>query len=182
MFSRTTYAAARSAAKRLIHEALETRHSYPICMICFTQSFTTQMFWWNFSGIKSPFNMLVLSCDYTLKGQREGSKTDQIIISHGENHTLPLQASYGTHFVSSKRDMCLKPVIFMLCVIPGCNKQFRLEVTLYMNLNPLRAKFLRENINISLHFMSFLHTNKTQVAEIPPRVRRRPAYSTESIS
>ena len=44
--------------------------------------------------------------------------------------------------------------------------------------NPLRAKFLRENINIYLHFMSFLHTNKTQVAEIPPRVRRGSAYST----
>ena len=44
--------------------------------------------------------------------------------------------------------------------------------------NPLRAKLLRENINIYLHFMSFLHTNKTQVAEIPPGVRRRPAYST----
>ena len=45
-------------------------------------------------------------------------------------------------------------------------------------LNPLRAKFLRENINIYLHFMSFLHTNKTHVVEIPPRVRQGPAYST----
>ena len=43
---------------------------------------------------------------------------------------------------------------------------------------PLRTKFLRENINIYLHFMSFLHTNKTQVAEIRPRVRREPAFST----
>ena len=34
--------------------------------------------------------------------------------------------------------------------------------------NPLHAKFLRENINMYLHFMSFLHTDKTQVAEIPP--------------
>ena len=38
--------------------------------------------------------------------------------------------------------------------------------------------FLRENINIYLHFLSFLHTNKTQVVEIPPRVRQGPAYST----
>ena len=45
-------------------------------------------------------------------------------------------------------------------------------------LNPLRAKFLRENINIYLHLMSFLHTNKTQEVEIPPRVRQGPAYST----
>ena len=46
------------------------------------------------------------------------------------------------------------------------------------DVNPLRAKLLRENIDIYLHFMSFLHTNKTQVVEIPPGVRRRPAYST----
>ena len=45
-------------------------------------------------------------------------------------------------------------------------------------VNPLRAIFFRENINIYLHFMSVLHTNKTQVVEIPPRVRQRPAYST----
>ena len=45
------------------------------------------------------------------------------------------------------------------------------------NLNPLRAKFFRENINICLHFLPFLHTNKTQVVEIPPRVRQGPAYS-----
>ena len=48
----------------------------------------------------------------------------------------------------------------------------------FQDINPFRAKLLRENINISLHFMSFLHTNKTQVAEIPPQLRRRPAYST----
>ena len=46
------------------------------------------------------------------------------------------------------------------------------------SINPLHAIFFRENINIYLHFMSFLHTNKTQVVEIPPRVRQGPAYST----
>ena len=45
-------------------------------------------------------------------------------------------------------------------------------------INPLRAEFLRYNINIYLHFMSFLHTNKTQVVDIPPWVRQAPAYST----
>ena len=57
-----------------------------------------------------------------------------------------------------------------------------LAVTLPQNLtgekstlvNPLRAKFFRENINIYLHFMSFLHTNKTHVVEIPRRVRQGP--------
>ena len=46
------------------------------------------------------------------------------------------------------------------------------------SVNPLRAKFFRENINIYLHFMSFLHTNKTHAVEIPPQVRQGPAYST----
>ena len=49
-------------------------------------------------------------------------------------------------------------------------------------VNPLRAKFFGENINTYLHFMSFLHTNKTQVVEIPPRVKQGPAYFTQSIS
>ena len=47
-----------------------------------------------------------------------------------------------------------------------------------LSINPLRAKFFRENIDIYLHFMSFLHINKTQVVEIPPWVRQWPAYST----
>ena len=45
-------------------------------------------------------------------------------------------------------------------------------------VNPLRAKFFRKNINMYLHFMSFLHINKTQVVEIPHWVRQEPAYST----
>ena len=63
-------------------------------------------------------------------------------------------------------------------------QQVNTEITAqsFKMLNPLRAKFFRENINISLHFMSFLHTNKTHVVEIPPRIRQGPAYSTWSIS
>ena len=37
--------------------------------------------------------------------------------------------------------------------------------------NPLRAKFFRGNINIYLHFVSFLHIALTQVAEILPQIR-----------
>ena len=40
-------------------------------------------------------------------------------------------------------------------------------LTLYM------LCFFRENINIYLHFMSFLHTTETRVVEIPPRVIHR---------
>ena len=45
-------------------------------------------------------------------------------------------------------------------------------------VNPLPAIIYRENINIYLLFMSFLHTNKAQVTEIPLRVRQEPAVST----
>ena len=45
-------------------------------------------------------------------------------------------------------------------------------------LNPLCAKFFRGNINIYLHFVSFLHIDTTQVVEILPRIRGESNYST----
>ena len=45
-------------------------------------------------------------------------------------------------------------------------------------LNPLRAKFFRGNINLYLHFVSFLHIDTMQVVEILPQVRQEPTYST----
>ena len=47
-----------------------------------------------------------------------------------------------------------------------------------LTLNLLRAEFFRENINIYLHLMTFLQTNKTHVVEIPHRVQQGPTYST----
>ena len=38
-------------------------------------------------------------------------------------------------------------------------------------VNPLRAKFVRGNINMYLHFVSFLHIGPTQVIEILPHIR-----------
>ena len=40
--------------------------------------------------------------------------------------------------------------------------------------NPLRAKFFRGNINIYLHFVSFLHIDTTQEVEIRPPERQEP--------
>ena len=48
----------------------------------------------------------------------------------------------------------------------------------YMCLNPLHAKLFRGNINIYLHFVSFLHIDTTQVVEIFPQIRQEPTYST----
>ena len=44
--------------------------------------------------------------------------------------------------------------------------------------NLLRAKFLRGNINIYLHFVSIIHIDMTQVLKILPQVREGPTYST----
>ena len=67
-----------------------------------------------------------------------------------------------------------------LCLLFSFSRDFKRN---WLNLllkfiNPLRAKFIREDINIYFHFMSFLHTNKTHAVEIPPWVRQGPAYST----
>ena len=45
-------------------------------------------------------------------------------------------------------------------------------------INPLRAKFFSGNINIYLHFVSFLDLDTTQVVEIHPQIRQEPTYST----
>ena len=45
-------------------------------------------------------------------------------------------------------------------------------------INPLHAKLFRVNINIYLHFVSFLHIDTTQVVEILPQVRQESTYST----
>ena len=52
------------------------------------------------------------------------------------------------------------------------------EFNTNQSINPLTAKLFWGNINIYLHFMLFVHTNKTQVVEIPPQARHGPAYST----
>ena len=47
----------------------------------------------------------------------------------------------------------------------GANLESALK---YHHINPLRAKFFRGNINIYLHFVSFLHIDTTQVVEVLP--------------
>ena len=45
-------------------------------------------------------------------------------------------------------------------------------------LNPLCAKFFRGNINLYLHFVSFLHIDMTQVVEFLPQITQEPTYCT----
>ena len=53
-----------------------------------------------------------------------------------------------------------------------------MRIRLSSYINPLRAKLFGGNINIYLHFVSFLHTDTTQVVEILPEIRQEPTYST----
>ena len=59
---------------------------------------------------------------------------------------------------------------------------FYMAVITQPYLNPLHAKFFRGNINLYLHFVSFLHIDTTQVVEILPQIEQEATYSTSSIS
>ena len=41
-------------------------------------------------------------------------------------------------------------------------------------VNQLRAKFCTENINMCLHFISYLHTDTMQAVELVPQVFTHP--------
>ena len=58
---------------------------------------------------------------------------------------------------------------------PGCS--LKLTHT-GVEINSIRAKFFRGNINIYLYFMSLLHIDMTQLLKILPHVRPGPTYST----
>ena len=47
-----------------------------------------------------------------------------------------------------------------------------LIITLYVLI------FFRENVDIYLHFVSYLRIDMTQVVEILPQIRQEPTYST----
>ena len=47
----------------------------------------------------------------------------------------------------------------------GCHFDNLQSQSDYKSFNPLHAKFFRGNINIYLHFVSFLHIDMTQVVE-----------------
>ena len=62
--------------------------------------------------------------------------------------------------------------------ITDINDSLYSQRNLMFHLYSLRAKFCWRNINIYLHFMSFLHTDMTQVLKILPQVRPGSTYPT----
>ena len=82
------------------------------------------------------------------------------------------EANFGLPVLS------LPPYVCVCVHVSVKHELVRTIIRTHQSFNPLRAKLLRENINIYLHFLSFLHTNKTQVVDIPSRVRQGPVYST----
>ena len=57
--------------------------------------------------------------------------------------------------------------LYWLCKIIRSMEEWYKYKDKFTFLNPLRAKFFRENINMYLHFVSFLHIDTTQVRQEP---------------
>ena len=96
-----------------------------------------------------------------------------VLLAGMENGVFDLDL-HGLLTILTQKEMSINvALVYWSRPSKGC---YTSQCTLVWNLNPLRAKLLRVNINIYLHFMPFLHTNKTQVVQIPPRVRQGPAY------
>ena len=102
------------------------------------------------------------------------------------SHKIHVKVLFVVIFCTSRgyRQIIIHAQIYTTCCSPcsslytmgkSCCKTFLKDIL--HHINPLRARIFRVNINIYLHFMSFLCTNKTQVVEIPPRVRQGPAYT-----
>ena len=84
---------------------------------------------------------------------------------------LIVLANFETHIYILQ----YKPVHNLQMLTLTCGQEMRTISTIF---NPLRAKFFRGNINIYLHFVSFVHIDTTQVVEILPQIRQEPIYST----
>ena len=58
----------------------------------------------------------------------------------------------------------------LLLKIDKSMSSIKFGLLLYNKLNRLQAEFFRENINIHLNFMPFLHINMAEAVEILPQV------------
>ena len=77
--------------------------------------------------------------------------------------------------------ICVSTAVLILQVASGLvtlMTYLQVPSNIYTCINPSRAKFFRGNINIYLHFVSFLHIDTTQVVEILSQIRQGPTYST----
>ena len=122
------------------------------------------------------FNDLATLANSSSLATPEVAKMTTFGAAHWQTHYEDLTFSSMKHDVHNESQFSSPVAYFTKEVKPSLIKP-----PLKFNgglVNLLRAKFLRENINIYLHLMSFLRTNKTQVVEILPRVRQGPAYST----
>ena len=94
------------------------------------------------------------------------------LYSHKDNGLFYLHSSSHCKKYINNRDsqgICSHGIVLILLAFSG--------VTI-KNVYPLRAKFYRGNINIYLHFVSFLYIDMTHVAKILPKIRQEPTYST----
>ena len=101
--------------------------------------------------------------------------------THWSYCSLALRLRCNMHFISCESQTILpfrcpqyslSSSYLAVCQVGFASGRNNLLLALYVLF------FFRGIINIYLHFVSFLHINKTQVVEIPHRVRQGPAYST----
>ena len=138
--------------------------------------------WVASSYIFSVFSMVCLwwycikyaqNCKYTNSTTERQTTDKQILISDDiARYTMCTSA-----YIHEDLKCYLRLLTFIWMTLSSYHLFTRLFM-LNFHFNPLRAMFFTENINIWLHFMSFFHTKKTRVVEIPPRVKQRPTYST----
>ena len=67
--------------------------------------------------------------------------------------------------------------IALVKIIPTFHRGIMSWLNMF-DTNPLRAKFIKGNINMYLHLILFLHINMTQAAEIPPCVKQGSTLSS----
>ena len=81
--------------------------------------------------------------------------------------------------ISSKGWKLYRPYVMMQAGYDYTNLMFTKKSSGSLPpLHPLRAKLFRGNKNIYLRFISFFHTDMTQVVEIRRQVRKELIYST----
>ena len=88
---------------------------------------------------------------------------DQRVPQH-HRHSMCTDSGESSNWIGKGQDRDISSLLLM-----GIVQSF---------INPLSAKFFRGNINIYLHFVSFLHIDTMQVVEILPQIRPEPTYST----
>ena len=105
-----------------------------------------------------------INCEFHIFVVSTGSSSTEVVI-HDKS------SSSNRSSKSEEKSKKLDPSDFGFAIPGPVFYLWLSDVLCLSTVNPLRAKFFRGNINIYLHFVSFLHIDTTQVVEILPQIR-----------